>query len=94
MLEADLVVTLGEAMRDEIVARGVPADKVLIVPNAVSEEFLRRPLPDATALRQDLRIKDEQYVVGVVSTLVPTRASAPCSRRPGCSPTVACRCGR
>ena len=71
MLEADLVVTLGEAMRDEIVARGVPADKVLIVPNAVSEEFLRRPLPDATALRQDLRIKDEQYVVGVVSTLVP-----------------------
>ena len=36
MLAADLVVTLGEAMREEIVARGVPADKVLIVPNAVS----------------------------------------------------------
>src|SRR5580704_6413517 len=35
MLAADLVVTLGEAMREEIVARGVPADKVLIVPNAV-----------------------------------------------------------
>jgi glycosyltransferase involved in cell wall biosynthesis len=71
MLEADLVVTLGEAMRDEIVARGVPAGKVLIVPNAVSEEFLRRPLPDATALREDLRIKAEHYVVGVVTTLVP-----------------------
>ncbi len=47
MLAADLVVTLGEAMREEIVGRGVPAGKVLVVPNAVSEEFLR-PLPDAT----------------------------------------------
>ena len=71
MLEADLVVTLGEAMRDEIVARGVPAGKVLIVPNAVSEEFLRRPLPDAAGLREDLGIKDGQYVVGEVTTLVP-----------------------
>jgi glycosyltransferase involved in cell wall biosynthesis len=70
MLAADLVVTLGEAMRDEIVARGVPAEKVLIVPNAVSEEFLR-PLPDATALRQQLGIKPGEHVIGEVSTLVP-----------------------
>ena len=70
MLAADLVVTLGEAMRDEIVARGVPAEKVLIVPNAVSEEFLR-PLPDAGALRQELGIKPGEHVVGLVSSLVP-----------------------
>jgi glycosyltransferase involved in cell wall biosynthesis len=70
MLAADLVVTLGEAMRDEIVARGVPADKVLVVPNAVSEEFLR-PLPDASALRTELGLKDQEPVVGVVSSLVP-----------------------
>jgi glycosyltransferase involved in cell wall biosynthesis len=70
MLAADLVVTLGEAMRDEIVARGVPAEKILIVPNAVSEEFLR-PLPDATALRAELGIKPTEHVVGVVSSLVP-----------------------
>jgi glycosyltransferase involved in cell wall biosynthesis len=70
MLAADLVVTLGEAMRDEIVARGVPAEKVLIVPNAVSEEFLR-PLPDATALRNELGIGPNEHVVGVVSSLVP-----------------------
>ena len=36
MREADLVVTLGQAMREEIVARGIPADRVLVVPNAVS----------------------------------------------------------
>jgi glycosyltransferase involved in cell wall biosynthesis len=70
MLAADLVVTLGEAMRDEIVARGVPADKVLIVPNAVSGEFLR-PLPDAGALRKELGIAPDEHVVGVVSSLVP-----------------------
>jgi glycosyltransferase involved in cell wall biosynthesis len=70
MLAADLVVTLGEAMRDEIVARGVPAEKVLIVPNAVSQEFLQ-PLPDATVLRDELGIARNEHVIGVVSTLVP-----------------------
>ena len=70
MLAADLVVTLGEAMREEIVARGVPADKVLIVPNAVSEDFLQ-PLPDAGALRSQLGIKRDEHVIGEVSSLVP-----------------------
>ena len=46
MLAADLVVTLGEAMREEIETRGVPAEKILIVPNAVSGDFLE-PVPDA-----------------------------------------------
>jgi glycosyltransferase involved in cell wall biosynthesis len=70
MLAADLVVTLGEAMREEIVARGVAAEKILIVPNAVSAEFLR-PLPDVTGLRAALGIDPDEYVVGVVSSLVP-----------------------
>ncbi len=70
MLAADLVVTLGEAMREEIVARGVPADKILIVPNAVSEEFLQ-PLPDATTLREKLGIKPDEHVIGEVTSLVP-----------------------
>jgi glycosyltransferase involved in cell wall biosynthesis len=70
MLAADLVVTLGEAMREEIVARGVPADKVLIVPNAVSPEFLQ-PLPDVSALRKQLGIAPDEHVVGEVSSLVP-----------------------
>jgi glycosyltransferase involved in cell wall biosynthesis len=70
MLAADLVVTLGEAMREEIAARGVPGEKILIVPNAVSPEFLR-PRPDAASLREDLGIKPDEYVTGVVSSLVP-----------------------
>ncbi len=70
MLAADLVVTLGEAMREEIMARGVPASKILIVPNAVGPDFLS-PLPDATALRSELAIRPQDYVAGVVSTLAP-----------------------
>jgi glycosyltransferase involved in cell wall biosynthesis len=69
MKAADLVVTLGEAMRDEIIARGVEADKVIIVPNGVSHEFLQ-PLPDAARLRNDLGISGGEHVVGLVSSLV------------------------
>jgi glycosyltransferase involved in cell wall biosynthesis len=71
MAEADLVVTLGEVMRSEIVARGVPADKVIVVPNAVSGEFLE-PLPAAqgAALRDSLGVRPGEQLVGVVSNLV------------------------
>jgi glycosyltransferase involved in cell wall biosynthesis len=70
MSSADLVVTLGEAMRGEIVSRGIPEDKIIIVPNAVSGEFLR-PLPDGAALKKTLGIADDEHVVGLVSSLVP-----------------------
>jgi glycosyltransferase involved in cell wall biosynthesis len=69
MQAADLVVTLGEAMRDEIVERGVDPAGILIVPNGVSREFLQ-PLPDATALRSQLGIEQGEHVVGLVSSLV------------------------
>jgi glycosyltransferase involved in cell wall biosynthesis len=70
MADADLVVTLGEAMRDEIVERGVDPDKVIIVPNGVSEEFLR-PLPDDNGrLKTSLGIQPGEHVVGLVSSLV------------------------
>jgi len=69
MTGADLVVTLGEAMRAEIVARGVDAGRVIVVPNAVSADFLE-PLPDAAPLRASLGIGPAELVVGVVSNLV------------------------
>jgi glycosyltransferase involved in cell wall biosynthesis len=69
MTTADLVVTLGEAMREEITGRGVPADKVIIVPNGVSGEFLK-PLPSGAELRARLGIGDGEFAVGLVSSLV------------------------
>jgi glycosyltransferase involved in cell wall biosynthesis len=69
MAEADLVVTLGEVMRSEIVARGVPPEKVIVVPNAVSAEFLE-PLPDGGPLRDALGVRAGEQLAGVVSNLV------------------------
>ncbi|QOI62378.1 glycosyltransferase [Arthrobacter sp. TES] len=38
MERADFVLTIGEAMRDEIVSRGIASDKIAIVPNGVDLE--------------------------------------------------------
>ncbi|POM25766.1 GDP-mannose-dependent alpha-(1-6)-phosphatidylinositol monomannoside mannosyltransferase [Actinomadura rubteroloni] len=67
MAAADLVVTLGAAMRDEIVARGVPAEQVLVIPNGVDDVFLR-PLPDASGLRASLGIAPDEKVVGTTTS--------------------------
>ncbi|WP_329184408.1 glycosyltransferase family 4 protein [Actinacidiphila glaucinigra] len=70
MKAADLVLTLGEAMKQEIVSRGVPEERVRVVPNAVDDVFLQ-PLPDAGDLRTRLGIGPGEVVVGTVSTLTP-----------------------
>ncbi|MDA8369724.1 MAG: glycosyltransferase family 4 protein [Nocardiopsaceae bacterium] len=67
MMAADLVVTLGETMRADIVARGVAADKVIVVPNAVDEAFCE-PLPDGAGLRGDLGIGTGDFVVGTTTS--------------------------
>ena len=51
ILAADMVTTLSEAMRDEIVARGAAPDRVVVTPNAVDPSFLapRKSAPRARA---------------------------------------------
>jgi glycosyltransferase involved in cell wall biosynthesis len=68
MEQADLVVTLSETMRAEILRRGIDPSHVVVVPNAVPNAFLD-PLPDSTAARRKLEIAEDAYVLGVVSTL-------------------------
>ncbi|RNL82360.1 glycosyltransferase [Halostreptopolyspora alba] len=67
MRDADLVVTLGETMRADIVARGVAPDKVIVVPNAVDEEFLA-PLPPGGESRAELGIAPDDFVVGTTTS--------------------------
>lgn len=67
MLAADLVVTLGEAMRADIEARGVPRERLLVVPNAVDVSFLE-PLPSGEEVRKDLGIGQEEFVVGTTTS--------------------------
>ncbi|WDF42777.1 glycosyltransferase family 4 protein [Streptomyces sp. T12] len=70
MREADVVLTLGEAMKAEIVGRGVPEERVLIAPNAVDDDFLG-PLPEGAPVRARLGIAPDEFVVGTVGSLTP-----------------------
>ena len=67
MLAADAVVTLAETMKSDIVARGVPAERVFIVPNGVDPEAFR-PRPADPALRERYGL-GERFVIGYVSNL-------------------------
>jgi glycosyltransferase involved in cell wall biosynthesis len=68
MQQANLVVTLSETMRAEILRRGVHPSDVMVIPNAVPKAFLAPP-PDGTTTRRKLGIGETAYVLGVVSTL-------------------------
>lgn len=67
--DADLVVTLGEAMRNEVLGTDLPPRKVMLLPNAVGEAFLDEPMASSDA-RATLGLVREGLVVGTVSSLV------------------------
>ncbi|MCI0686974.1 MAG: glycosyltransferase family 4 protein [Sporichthyaceae bacterium] len=68
MRSADAVVTLSATMRSEIVARGVPAERVALAPNAVDAALLTAR-PDGAGFRRSVGLPADAIVVGSVSTL-------------------------
>ena len=68
MLAADAIVTISESMRDEIVSRGVPRNKIDVIPNA-TDESLPRERRDPQVLRHSLGIRPNEVVIGALSTL-------------------------
>jgi glycosyltransferase involved in cell wall biosynthesis len=66
--EADAVLAPSEAVKAEIVARGVPEERVRVAPDAVDPVFLQ-PLPNGSALRARLGIGADEHVVGTVGGL-------------------------
>ena len=66
--EADAVVCITRALADEMVRRGVPEDKITLVPNGVDvERFVPRPRDEALAARLGLAGK---RVIGYIGSLV------------------------
>ncbi|MDD1477235.1 glycosyltransferase family 4 protein [Arthrobacter sp. H16F315] len=70
MAAADLVVTLGDVMRDNIVAAGIPNERIIITPNAIGGQFLEEPVDPSTA-RRELGLPEQGQYIGTVSSLVP-----------------------
>jgi glycosyltransferase involved in cell wall biosynthesis len=66
VLAADLVVVVSGPMRDELIARGVPDDRILVNPNAVDPDRYR-PDADGTPVRKRFTL-DGKTVLGFIST--------------------------
>jgi PEP-CTERM/exosortase A-associated glycosyltransferase len=66
-LQADRVVTLSETMKAELVQRGVPGEKVDVVPNVVDADIFV-PIERDLALVSKLGIHRESAVLGYIST--------------------------
>ncbi len=67
MIAADAVITLSATMRAEIIDRGCPADRIVVVPNAVELDRFH-PAPRDVGLAASLGIGPDEPVVGYVST--------------------------
>ncbi|HEX7116238.1 MAG TPA: glycosyltransferase [Steroidobacter sp.] len=66
---SDHVITLTEGMRRELVSRGIPEERISIVPNAVdTERFAPRPRDEALAAQ--LGLPADEPVIGYVGSFV------------------------
>ena len=65
---ASLIVVVSPHLRRRIEALGVPAEKLLVLPNAVSEELLETPA-DGAAIREQFGCKDA-LIIGFVGWFV------------------------
>jgi glycosyltransferase involved in cell wall biosynthesis len=66
---ADLIVANARAVRVDAVGRGLPADRIVVVPNGIDTDAMR---PDATAglaVRRMWQIPDNAFVIGCVARL-------------------------
>lgn len=66
MLEADFVTTISFSMKKILVERGVPEEKIAVIPNAIDEEkYLGKTFEKASGLK----LKNAEYIVGYISNM-------------------------
>jgi glycosyltransferase involved in cell wall biosynthesis len=66
---ADLVVVVSRALADELVVRGIPAERILVNPNGVDPERYRPDIDNST-VREELGLANRQ-VIGFIGTFGP-----------------------
>src|SRR5699024_8352834 len=68
---ADAVITLGETMRDHLIAGGVPAESITLIPNSVSEAVVSADVTRTPAeVRNGLGLPEAGVWVGTAASIV------------------------
>lgn len=68
---ADAVITLGETMRDHLIAGGVPAEKITLIPNSVSDAVVNADVSRTPAeVRAGLGLPVDGIWVGTAASIV------------------------
>lgn len=70
-LAADAIITLGTTMRDHLVAGGISADKITLIPNSVSEGVVNAPTyRNPSDVRGSLNLPQDGIWVGTAASIV------------------------
>lgn len=73
---ANRIIAVSSAARADAVSRGMPADKITVVPNGIDIDRFR-PDPDARhAIRRELSVRDDERVIGLVARFVAVKDHA------------------
>lgn len=68
---ADAVITLGETMREHLIAGGVPADTITLIPNSISEAVVDTDVTRTPAdVRRSLDLPGDGIWVGTAASIV------------------------
>lgn len=73
---ADLIIANARAVRADAIARGLPADRIAVVPNGIDTDLMRPDKEAGRALRRTWAISDEAFVIGCVARLDPMKDHA------------------
>ena len=66
---ADIISTISEPVKDTIVARGIPADKILVNPNGVDfDDYGSLPEKQRSKLRKSMKFQANDIVIGFCAT--------------------------
>lgn len=68
-LKADVVITITQALKNELISRGVDKDKIHVVSNGVDTEIFTPQAPNLE-LKKSLGIKEGNSVIGYVGSIV------------------------
>ncbi len=65
--KADVIITLGEPMKNELICHGFDKNKIIIIPNGVNTQKFK-PIPPNLHLKKNLSIEND-YILGYIGSI-------------------------